>query len=234
MDDAILRRSKRGHTCIDTLKAVSILQKSDYEIGLQMMVGLPGEDASSPLNTAQAIADLFPDFVRIYPTVVLKNSLLEEWYRSGNYLPLTLTEAVRIVKDLYLFFMTKHIPVIRMGLQASEELNDDRWVLAGPYHPAFGHLVHAELFYCLAIQILRHVDFADGIAKLLVHPNSASKMRGLKNVNIRMLAEMFQLEIRIVSDVRLKEDQLGLENVSSRIAYHDLCGIDLNKHIRHP
>ena len=44
MDDHVLAMSKRGHTSADTKNAVSLLKKRGYEIGLQMMVGLPGDD----------------------------------------------------------------------------------------------------------------------------------------------------------------------------------------------
>ena len=120
------RLSQRGHTALDTRRAVALLKERGYAIGLQMMMGLPGQDVSSAMTTALDIAGLYPDFVRIYPTLVLKNSRLEKWYQSGVYEPLSLDAAVTQVKKLYGFFREKQIPVIRMGLQASESLDFDR------------------------------------------------------------------------------------------------------------
>ena len=114
MDDRVLALSKRGHKSSDTEKAVELLKKRGYEIGLQMMVGLPGDDKYKTFATGRRIAKLSPDFVRIYPAVVLENSLLAKWYRQGNYVPWSLGFCVSIVKELYLFFRKKNIPVIRM------------------------------------------------------------------------------------------------------------------------
>jgi hypothetical protein len=64
--------------------------------------------------------------------------------------PLSLEAAVTQTKELYRLFQKENIQVIRMGLQATEELEDDSTILAGPYHPAFGHLVHSEIFLDMA------------------------------------------------------------------------------------
>ena len=104
MNDRVLALAKRGHNAADTVHAVEQLKERNYGIGLQMMVGLPGDDQASALNTARRIAGLQPDFVRIYPTVVLKNSRLAAWYSDGSYTPLSLDAAVTQVKNLCRFF----------------------------------------------------------------------------------------------------------------------------------
>jgi histone acetyltransferase (RNA polymerase elongator complex component) len=126
MDDNVLAMSRRGHTSLDTEKAVCLLKKRDYEIGLQMMVGLPGDDEAGALASGCRIAELYPDFVRIYPTLVLDKSPLAGWYRKGRYTPLSLQQCVTLVKRLYLLFREKGINVIRMGLQASESLESKK------------------------------------------------------------------------------------------------------------
>ncbi|MCK4468101.1 MAG: radical SAM protein, partial [Desulfobacterales bacterium] len=134
MDDNVLAMSRRGHTSLDTEKAVCLLKKRDYEIGLQMMVGLPGDDEAGALASGYRIAELYPDFVRIYPTLVLDKSPLAGWYRKGRYAPLSLQQCVTLVKRLYLLFREKGINVIRRGLQAAESLSKGSTILAGPYH----------------------------------------------------------------------------------------------------
>jgi histone acetyltransferase (RNA polymerase elongator complex component) len=177
-----------------------------------MMVGLPGQDASSAMTTALEIAGLLPDFVRIYPTIVLKNSRLETWYQSGTYEPLALDAAVSQVKKLYGFFREKQIPVIRMGLQASESLDFDGTVVAGPYHPAFGHLVHAEIFFDKAAAELALERTRIHKTSFFVHPNSIPKMRGLKNTNIKRLKTIFQIDsIELVPDASISEETLRVE-----------------------
>ena len=211
MDDGVLAMVKRGHSAYDTQKAVALLKDRHYQIGLQMMVGLPEEDEAGSLSTAYRIGELEPDFVRIYPTIVLKNSLLARWYENGTYRPWSLERSIAHVKTLYLFFKKKNIPVIRMGLQASEDLDSGAAVLAGPYHPAFGHLVHSEIFLDMATEIMGHKSVSRDTATLKVHPKSISKMRGMKNSNVETLKRRFRLQsLKIVPDSSLPEDTLAL------------------------
>ena len=212
MDDTVLRLSQRGHTALDTRRSVKLLKERGYAIGLQMMVGLPGQDESSAMTTALEIAGLLPDFVRIYPTLVLKNSRLEVWFRNGTYEPLSLDAAVAQVKDLYGFFGEKKIPVIRMGIQASESLDFDGTVLAGPYHPAFGHLVHSEIFFDKAAAELSSETTPIHKTVFFVHPSSIPKMRGLKNANIKRLKTIFQIDsIELVPEASISEKTLRVE-----------------------
>jgi histone acetyltransferase (RNA polymerase elongator complex component) len=177
-----------------------------------MMTGLPGDSEKQSLATAYQIADLLPDFVRIYPTVVLAGSPLETWYRTGKYSPMPLDKSVMLAKKIFQFFVRKGIPVIRIGLQASSDLDNGENIIAGPYHPAFGHLVFSEIFLEQAENILKNKKNLLGKhIEIYVHPKSISKMRGLKNQNITLLKKKFQLKsISVLSDERLGEDQLEI------------------------
>jgi len=209
MDNQVLAMAKRGHTALETEKAAALLKERNYDIGMQMMVGLPGDDETKSLFTAQRIASLSPDFVRIYPTVVLAHSCLAVWYRNGEYTPWSLSRCVALVKNLYLFFKSKKIPVIRMGLQASEDLAKDTTMLAGPYHPAFGHMVHSKIFLDMATSIMGTGKVSSEKITIKVHPRSISKMRGLKNENLDILKTKFQIKfLEVIPDVSLAEDKL--------------------------
>ena len=212
MDDEVLQLSQRGHTALDTRRAVKCLKDRGYVIGLQMMVGLPGQGELSVMTTALEIASLLPDFVRIYPTIVLKNSRMETWFQNGSYEPLTLDAAVSQVKHLYGFFREKQIPVIRMGLQASESLDFSETIVAGPYHPAFGHLVYSEIFFDKAVAELATERTPIHKTVFFVHPSSISKMRGLKNANIKRLKTLFQIDsIELIQDDTVSEDTVRLK-----------------------
>ena len=209
MDDQVLAAANRGHTAADTQKALALLKERTYEIGLQMMVGLPGDDETKALATGRRLAAFLPDFVRIYPTVVLANSALAECYQNGSYSPWTLDRCVTCVKNLYLLFCSQNIPVVRMGLQPSEDLAKDAAVLAGPYHPAFGHLVHSEIFLDTAMAAIRPAKSNRKTITLKVHPRSISKMRGLNNQNVEILKKEFKIEsLQIVPDYALAENRL--------------------------
>ena len=223
MDDGVLQRCQRGHTREDTFLAVKKLATRGYEIGLQLMIGLPGETASAVGESARAIAALKPAFVRIYPTLVLSGSRLAAWYASGDYRPLCLERSVEWVKNLFLFFYRRRIPVVRMGLQASANLANRDRVLAGPYHPAFGHLVYAAVFFDMARRLISEQRNCGRAITLHVHPGNASKLAGLKNMNIQRLRDEFGLsDIRIRPQPDVAPDSLILDEGVGRIRLDQL------------
>ncbi|MBW1892475.1 MAG: radical SAM protein [Deltaproteobacteria bacterium] len=209
MDDRILSKSKRGHTSADTDKAFFLLKNCGLKTGLQMMVGLPGDDGSHSIDTAEKLARLCPDYIRIYPTIVLSGSPLAEWYKSGAYTPLPLEESINLVKEIYCIFRKKNIRVIRMGLQASKDLDNGAEVLAGPYHPAFGHLVLSSLFLDMAKAELKNRKDIHEHAVIKVHPRNISRMQGLNKSNIPILKKEFNLNaLEIIGDSNLTEENL--------------------------
>jgi histone acetyltransferase (RNA polymerase elongator complex component) len=214
MDDRVLDLSRRGHTAADTVRAAGLVRGAGYELGLQIMVGLPGDDEDISMETARRVAALAPDFVRIYPTVVVAGSLLAGWYRDGTYRPWSLDRAVAHTANLAGFFKENGIRVIRMGLQATEDLQPGDSILAGPWHPAFGHLVYARMFLEKAEALLaaRAAEMGSrGLSEVVlrVHPRAESRLRGEKNGNIRALRERFGLEtLTIQRDAGLPEDEL--------------------------
>jgi len=215
MDDAVLAASHRGHTAAETLTAVKYLKNENYEIGLQMMVGLPGDTCEKTMATARQMIRLSPDFVRIYPTVVLKGSPLAKWYQQGRYAPLPLDRCVTLVKKLYLLFLSHHINVIRMGLPSSEAFQGGSLILAGPYHPAFGHLVFAEILLDQAIAEIESKLKNHNACRIRIHPKNISRLRGLKNKNVKIILKKFRLKtLDIVSDPSLGPDKLTVEYLS--------------------
>jgi len=212
MNDKVLLLSNRGHSSRCTIDAASLLKKYEYETGMQIMVGLPGEDKKSTLKGAMDILCLKPDFIRIYPLVVIRGSLIADWYESGRYTPLKLDQAITIVKKIYTMFKNKNIPVIRMGLQTSEILESTGNILAGPWHPAFGHLVLSELFFDKAetkIKNLLSKGFNGNAIALKVHPSSDSRLRGYKNNNLKKLNQIFPgITFSIKGDILMGKESL--------------------------
>jgi histone acetyltransferase (RNA polymerase elongator complex component) len=212
MDDRVLALAGRGHTAQETIRATKALKERRLSVGLQMMVGLPGDSDVRSLATARKIADLRPDCVRIYPTVVVANSRLAKWFKTGEYRPLSLENAVTRVKKAYLLFKQEGIEVIRMGLQATEDLAEGSTVLAGPQHPAFGHLVYSEIFWDNVLKAIESGGMVTDRLTILVNPRSISKMRGLNNSNIKKLKEQFKLDsVEVVPESSLGNDDLKIE-----------------------
>ena len=139
-----------------------------------------------------------------------------------------LKQCVTLVKDLYLLFFRNNIPVIRMGLQACDDLEKDAVILAGPYHPAFGHLVFSEVFLEMALCILKSDPAFDPPPEsasrkplvIHVHPRSISKMRGLGNHNIRILQKTFGIAaVDVAGDISLAADMLRIGEKKIDIRY---------------
>ncbi|GMR04145.1 MAG: hypothetical protein BMS9Abin23_0034 [Thermodesulfobacteriota bacterium] len=139
MDDRVLALSGRGHSAGDTVRAVKILKEHGMKVGVQVMPGLPGDDIGSVMDTAWRVARLSPDFIRVYPAVVIKGTVLERMYLDGRYTPWTLDEMVSACKKVSAVFRLSGIRIIRMGLHATGELREK--IVAGPYHPSFRNLV---------------------------------------------------------------------------------------------
>jgi histone acetyltransferase (RNA polymerase elongator complex component) len=211
MDDEVLRHAGRGHTSHDTLCAVSLIRQEKYQMGLQMMTGLPGDTEALCLETTRQIIALKPDFVRIYPTLVIAGSKLADLYKRGEYQPLSIEECVAQLKTLCLLFQKNRINVIRMGLQASDELDDPATVLAGPYHPALGHMVFSKIFLDSAAEKIRKKTSSIDSVTLTVHPKSLSRMQGLNKKNILTLKQLFNIQcLSLATDASLEKEDIVL------------------------
>ena len=138
MSNRVLELNERGHSAEDVRNASRLIRGFGFESGLQMMTGLYGSTADSDRETARAFVELHPDTVRIYPTIVMKNTRLGELYQAGLYQPQTLDEAVGLTAELIGMFESTDIRVIRVGLHDSETLRRDMpsAVRGDPIHEA--------------------------------------------------------------------------------------------------
>ena len=191
LDDRVLAASGRGHTVAQVRTAVACLKEAGIKVGLQLMLGLPGDSTATALVSGRAAAALGPDMVRLYPCLVISGSPLAELYRQGQYQPLTLSRAVALAGRLWSIFNGHGISVVRMGLQPSASL--EKTVLAGPYHPAFGELVLSRLFFNqiradLSARSLRQ------LYRLSLARADESIYRGKGNGNVKRLAALGLLE----------------------------------------
>ena len=183
MDDTVLLKNHRGHTSHDTILASNLIKKYDIKLGLQMMTGLYGDSKKTCLESVNKIIALKPDCVRIYPTLVLKDTYLDELFKRGEYKPQTLEEAVELCADIKEKFDKEAISIIRIGLMASDNINPDSDVTAGPYHPSIGELVQSEIYFR---KILKKINQD---VEILVNEKDISAFVGNKKSNIIKLKE---------------------------------------------
>ncbi len=191
MDDQVLRESGRGHTARDVRQAVAILKDKGFETGIHLMAGLPGDDRKTFESSVAEIIGLGPDTVRIHPVLVFRATELAERCEKGSYRPLTLEEAVSWCKAALVRFTKARIPVIRLGLHATGEMEKKGNVLAGPWHPAFRSLVEASLFRDMAMEL---ISKAGGIVPgqvFHVAPADVSNFNGVGRENLAFLEGRF-------------------------------------------
>ena len=209
-DDAVLRQAERGHTGADICRGAERIRRRGFQLGIQLMPGLPGDTEETMRYSLAQTLQLQPDLVRIYPTIVIRDTALATAYAAGRYTPLPLAEAVRIAAVMKLAFERQGIEVIRTGLQSSVELDTPGTVLAGPYHPAFGEMVESWIFRMLAEPVLREWE-PDGAVYIHHAPQDTSKLRGNRNANLKYWQQQYpRATFTFLADGPTR-DQLRLE-----------------------
>ncbi len=146
LDDEVLKITGRGHTAAQVHEASALIRAQGFQLGLQMMTGLPGDTPEKSLLTAREIIRSGADNTRIYPTLVIKNTELEQLYLNGKYKPLSLEQAVGQVADIIPLFVGAGVKILRIGLHPSEGLLDHSSLVAGPFHVAFGEMAFTEIW----------------------------------------------------------------------------------------
>ncbi len=191
LDDEVLRLSGRGHTSGDVKRASEMIKAAGFHLILQMMTGLPGDTPGRCVETARRIIRLQPDGVRIYPTVIVKDTALYELWRSGQYREHTVEDAVSVCARIVPLFEQAGIPVIRLGLNPTEELSGGDAV-AGAYHPALGELVKSRILLNQARKLLDGVPAGSRVTLGIGAPR-LSQLIGQRKVNVLTLRQEFSL-----------------------------------------
>lgn len=184
LDDEVLVAAERGHTAKQVAEAVALLKEYGLKVGVQLMVGMPKQGFASIKETVEQVLQLQPDVARIYPLLVIQGTPLAKSYERGEFVPLTLEEAVRQSAYVYKKLSAAGVKIIRVGLQADDELCAEGNILAGPFHPSMGELVQSYLLREeLTPQILQAARDGEGV--IIFCPRKLeSKLRGLRNSNV--------------------------------------------------
>ena len=211
----ILSKCKRGHRGEDVKKASKLIRRFRFILGHQMMVGLPESTKQDELNTAKELIRLKPKIVRIYPVLVIKDTELADEYNRGEYTPLTLGQAVERCKEIVNLFNKNKINVIRIGLQNTEEISDPSTekssVVAGPYHPAFRQLVESGMWYDAIVNKIKKVNAKVKKVKIIANDININNIIGHKKENIEKLKEIYDVDVVIERDEKIKPGKFKLE-----------------------
>lgn len=217
MDDSVLKKAKRGHTAEDVRLAVERLRNNSFTIGLQFMPGLPGENRESFEQTVREIGALRPDFVRIYPVVVIEDTELATAYKKQDYVPLTVAKAVPLAGWAKECLHKLGIPSIRTGLQATEELDEGTSVLGGAYHPAFGELTDSWIYRRRLQQAIDQWCPLSGPVEITYARADTSKVRGMRNGTVKRFALRYHKHCHWTVDDSLPKGVVGLEKDGKKI-----------------
>ena len=219
----VLAKAKRGHTFEDIKKASKLIRFYGFNLGHQMMVGLPESTALDEVNTAKDLIKLKPKIVRIYPVLVIKDTELEEDYNKGEYEPLSVTQAVERCAEIADLFNKKKINIIRIGLQNTEEITDPSeetsQVVAGPYHPAFRQLVEGRLWYNAIVSQIKKYNTKVKVVEIKANPEDVNNIIGHKKENIKKLKDIYEVDIILKTDENIKN---GKFEINVEKTYDDL------------
>ncbi|WP_133527713.1 elongator complex protein 3 [Aminicella lysinilytica] len=144
-DDRVLKLSGRGHDSAIVYKSSKMIQDYGFELGIQLMIGLPGDSMETCIYSAKETVKIGPELARLYPTIVIEDTELFEQYKRGEYKPLSQDEAVERTKEMYKILQKAGINIIRVGLKSSDIINENGDIDGGTFHPAFRQLVEGAI-----------------------------------------------------------------------------------------
>ena len=199
-DNDVLKASKRGYTSKTAIKSCVLINQYGFELGLQMMCGLPSDTREKDILTAKQIIALGCKQVRIYPVIVIQGTELHRMYQDGKYTPLSLDEAVETCSELYSLFNKSNVTILKIGLHTASD------GVAGPFHPAFGELVRSQVFYeAVSRELSQHGSYI-----LKVAPSFMSTAIGNGKRNIKKFKDK-GYDISVIADPSIKSGKWAIE-----------------------
>jgi histone acetyltransferase (RNA polymerase elongator complex component) len=207
MDNEVLRQSARGHTAEDVEKASRMIISAGFRLGLQMMVGLPGDTLEKSVFTARKIIELGACETRIYPVLVIRGTKMAEWFEQGKYVPLSMEEAIFWVKTILPIFEDAGVEVTRVGLHSSAGLLSGKDLVAGPFHTSIRELAMTEVWWDRLNYLLKE-DLKDTIS-IAVHPSQYNFAIGYYGKNRKKLLSHFR-EVTFRKDPLLGRNEFNV------------------------
>ena len=215
----VLLDSGRGHTSADLYTSSALIKEYGFNLGLQMMVGLPSDTLEKDIYTCREFIKLDPYCVRIYPTLIIKDTYLEEKFLKEEYLPIPLDEAVDRCSILLMIFIINDINVIRIGLQPTENIQLGKDVVAGPFHPAFRQLVETNIYKILLNYYFKenNIRTIDEILLIEANGKNISSIAGQKSSNKVYLQEKYKFK-----NIKFYTKDMEINHI--KITIGDFCG----------
>lgn len=212
LDESVLKESGRGHSRHDVYKATNLIKEFGFNLGLQMMIGLPSDSFEKAIHTCKEFINLSPYCVRIYPTLVIKDTYLEKQYLDGQYLPISLEKAIDLCSILLMLFQTNNIDVIRIGLQPTENIQLGKDVVSGPFHPAFRQMVETNIYKILFKYYFDLNNIKTNEDQLVIESNSKniSYIAGQKSSNIQYLYKEYKFKKIKIYSAQMNQNHIAI------------------------
>lgn len=212
LDESVLKESGRGHSSQDVYRASDLIKEYGFNLGLQMMIGLPTDSFEKALHTCKEFIKLSPYCVRIYPNLVIKDTYLEKQYLEGQFLPITLEKAIDLSSILLMNFQINDIDVIRIGLQPTENIQLGKDVVSGPFHPAFRQMVETNIYKMLFKYYFDLNNIKTNKNQLVIESNSKniSSIAGQKSSNIQYLYKEYNFEKIKIYTSQMDKDYINI------------------------
>ena len=206
-DEEVLLKSNRGHGRDVVFSSSELIKDFGFELGLQMMLGLPGDTYEKSIQTAKDIISQSPKCVRIYPTLVVEETGLLDMYKRGEYKPFDFELTLNLCAELLKMFYKADIDVIRVGLQTTDNINEN--TVIGPYHPSFRELCESRIIRNL---IEDNIDENTDSVTVLVNGKNISKAVGNKKSNILYFSEKYNISVNVLSDETIDINHIILKS----------------------
>jgi histone acetyltransferase (RNA polymerase elongator complex component) len=211
----VLEQSGRGHTVAHVEEACGSIQERGIHLGIQLMIGLPGDSPARCLYSAEKTVEMGPRLTRIYPTVVMKGTPLYDMYQENLFMPWDFETTLQTACNMVKIIRGAEIPVIRMGLKASDILLDDKEVVAGTFHPSFRQLVESRLFKermeDALRSALRNIDGMQQKVHFSANDKGFSYLIGYKKSNKEYFANTYsRLDFIYTVDDMLRDYEIGI------------------------
>lgn len=216
-NDYILKKCGYTYTKEDIKKAAKMIKRHWFNISCQVGIGLPDSTRIDELNTADELAKLRPNKVRIYPMVVVKNTKLEKEFTDKKYEPLTLNQAIERCKDVIYEFNRKHVKKISIVKQNELNKSEETEIIAGPYHEEFGQLVTDSIWYDSIVEKIKKFNVKVKKVKIEVNPKELPNITGYENENSNKFREYYDVEIKAEGnpDIKIGKSKLSIIEVYS-------------------
>lgn len=208
LDDDVLKAAGRGHTAFDVYTASKLIKKYGITLGHQLMPGLPRSTMEKDILSAEKSINMKPDLIRIYPSLVIKDTPMEIMYQRGEYKPYSLEEGVEVSKEIYKLYKKAGINIIRVGLQPTDSINVGGDIVSGPFHPAFRELVESSIINEKIMENLKETK----CGKININSRDVSKLYANKKFYFKKLSENgYKVKVEIDDNMEKGKISLTLE-----------------------